>query len=54
MQIIHCQKKALRLNKMERFYIHIEAASNKHLKDDHTISPNTIFDTVLKNVPPIN
>ena len=54
MKILHCQKKGLHLNRMERFYIHIEAASNNHLNDDHTISPNRIFDTILKNLPPIN
>ena len=54
MQILHCQNKGLHLNKIERFYIHIEAASNNHLNDDHTITPNRIFDTILKNLPPIN
>jgi len=39
MQILHCQKKGLHLNTMELFYIHIEAASNNHLNDDHTIPP---------------
>jgi hypothetical protein len=38
-QILQCQKKDLHLNTMERFNIHIEAASNNHLNDDHTISP---------------
>jgi len=54
MQVLKCQKKGLLLNKMERFHIHIEAASNNHLNDNRTKSPNRIFDTILKNLPPIN
>ena len=52
MQIPHYQKKSLHLNTIERFYIHIEAASNNHLKDNHTIFPNKIFDTILKTYLP--
>jgi len=47
MQILHYQKKILNLNTIECSYIHIEAASNKHLSDNHTIFPNKIFDTVV-------
>jgi hypothetical protein len=39
------------LNTLERFYIHKEAARNNHLNDDHTITPNKIFDTILKMQP---
>jgi len=54
MQILQCQKKGLHLNTMERFHIHIEAAPNNHINDDDTISPNRIFDNILKNLPPVN
>jgi len=53
-QILQCQKKGLHLNTMEHFHIHIEAASNNHLNDDHAISPNRIVETLLKNLPPKN
>ena len=46
MQILLYQKTDLYLNKIERFYTHTEAASNKHLNDNHTIFPNKIFDTI--------
>jgi hypothetical protein len=48
MQILQYQKKGPHLNTIERFYIHVEAASNNHLNDRHTIFPNRIFDTILK------
>jgi len=53
-QIVQIQKKGLRLNTIEGFRIHIEAASNNLLSDDHTIYSNRIFDTILKNVPNVN
>ena len=33
---------------IERFHIHKEAASHNHLNDEHTITPNRIFDSILK------
>jgi hypothetical protein len=54
MQILQYQKKGPHLNTIECFYIHIEAASDNHLNDSHTIFPNRIFDTILKTLPSIN
>ena len=42
---------ALYLNTLERFHIHKEAASHSRLNDEHTITPNQIFDTIL-NIDP--
>jgi hypothetical protein len=49
MQIIHHQKKDPRLNTLQRFHIHKEAANDNHLNDNPTIFPNRIFDFILKN-----
>jgi len=35
------------LNTIERFYIHKEAASNTHLNEEHKISHNQVFETIL-------
>jgi len=48
MQMIQLQKKGIHLNTIERFHIHKEAATNNHLNDDHTVSANRIFATILK------
>jgi hypothetical protein len=45
------QRKEPHLNTLERFYIYKEAALNNHLNDDHTITPNKVFDTILKMQP---
>ena len=47
MKILHFQQKSPHLNTLERFHIHKEAASHNHLNDEHTITPNQIFDTIL-------
>jgi hypothetical protein len=48
MQVLHFQKnKAHSL--MGGYYVHKEATSDNQLNDKHTIFPNTILDTVLKN-----
>jgi len=52
MQVLHYQKKGPHLNKIGRFYIHVDSASNDHLNDSRTIFPNRIFDTVLKTYIP--
>ena len=49
-QILQHKKKVLHLNTAERSHIHIEAASNKHLNDDHKICPNKIIETIFKNL----
>jgi len=49
MQILHYRRKRAHLNTLERFHIHTEAATNNHLNEGHTIYPNVIFDTLLRN-----
>jgi Fe-S-cluster formation regulator IscX/YfhJ len=49
MQVVQFQKKGIHLNTIERFHIHKEAAANNHLNDDHTLSPNKILETILKD-----
>jgi len=51
MQTLPYKKKGLHLNRVERFHIHIEAASNNPLSDDRKISPKRIFETIFKNLP---
>jgi len=48
MQIIQYQNKGNHLNTIERFYIYKEFNKDNHLNDEHNISPNSIFDTLLK------
>jgi len=50
MQILQLQNKGTHLNTIERFYVYIYAkyTNGNHLNDDSTISPNMIFDTLLK------
>jgi len=40
-------KKGPHLNTLERFHIHKVGTSHNHLNDEHTITPNRIFDTIL-------
>jgi hypothetical protein len=47
MEVIYLQKKGKHLNKIEKFHIYKEARHNNHLNDDHTITTNKIFDTIL-------
>jgi len=51
MNILQFHKKGPHLNTLERFHIHKEASSHNHLNDEHTITPNRIFDTIL-NIDP--
>jgi len=44
MQVLQFQKKGPHLNTIERFHIHKDAAANIHLNDEHTVTPNRIFD----------
>jgi hypothetical protein len=48
MQILQVQRKSPHLNTAEKFYIHKEAAKNNHLNDEHTVTNNRIFDTILQ------
>ena len=47
MQILQRQNKGAYLNTIERYYIYAEFTKNNHLNDEHTISPNKIFETLL-------
>jgi len=48
MQILQYHNKGHHLNTIERFHIYTEFIKDNHLNDDHNISPNRIFDTILK------
>jgi hypothetical protein len=48
MQTLQLQNKGAHLNTIEHFYIYAEYTNNNHLNNDSTISPNKIFDTLLK------
>ena len=47
MQILQRQNKGAHLNTTERYYIYREFTKNNHLNDEHTISPNKIFEALL-------
>jgi len=54
MRLLNFQRKGIHLDTIERFHIHRQAATNNHLNDDHTLSVNSIFDSILadfKNEP---
>ena len=42
----HCM--GTHLNTIERYYVYAEFSKNNHLNDEHTISPNKIFEALLK------
>jgi len=48
MQILQYQNKGNHLNTVERYYIYTEFIKDNHLNDEHNISPNRIFDALLK------
>jgi hypothetical protein len=48
MKIVQRHLKGAHLNTMQRYYIYVEFTKNNHLKDEHNISPNKIFDALLK------
>jgi len=48
MQILQYQNKGNHLNTIERFYIYTEFTKHNHLNDEYNISPNRIFDALLK------
>ena len=47
-QILQFQDKGSHLNTIERFFIYAEFLKNTHLNDEHSISPNKIFEALLK------
>jgi hypothetical protein len=47
-QILQFQNKEAHLNTIEKFYIYKDFSEINHLNDEQNISPNKIFDTILK------
>ena len=47
-QILQHHNKGAHLNTVERYYIYAEFTKNNHLNEEHTISPNKIFEALLK------
>jgi len=52
MQVLQYREKGTHLNTIERFFIYAEFAKKNHLNDEHSISPNKIFDSLLKPQQP--
>jgi hypothetical protein len=48
MQILQRHNKGAHLNTTERYYIYVKFTKNNNLNDEHNISPNKIFDALLK------
>jgi len=48
MQIVYFNKKGIRLDTTERFYIYNEASTESHLNDKHNICSNKTFETITK------
>jgi hypothetical protein len=48
MQILQYQGKGAHLNTIERYFIYKEFSKHNHLNDEFNISPNKIFDALLK------
>jgi len=48
LQILQYLAKGTHLNRIERYYIYAEFSKNNHLNYEHTISPNKIFEALLK------
>jgi len=46
MQILQYDGKGTHLNTIERYYIYAEFSN--HLNDEHNISPNKVFEALLK------
>jgi protein-arginine kinase activator protein McsA len=51
MQILQYQDKGTHLNTIEQFFIYAEFSQNSHLNDEQSISPNRIFEALLKPHP---
>jgi hypothetical protein len=52
MEILQYHQKGAHLNTIERFYTYAEYSKNNHLNDEHNITPNKIFDALLKSPQP--
>jgi hypothetical protein len=53
-QILKRHTKGTHLNTVKCFYIYAEYINNNHLNEEHTITPNRIFETLLKTPTTIN
>jgi hypothetical protein len=52
MQILQHHSEGAHLNTIARYYIYAEFTKNNHLNDEPNISPNKIFDALLKSHQP--
>jgi hypothetical protein len=52
MTILRTDKKGRLLNTIERYYILEEAHHDNQLNDRATVTPNIIFDTIIRNKTP--
>ena len=48
MQILQYQGKGTHLNTIERNFIYKDFSNNNHLNDEFNLTPNKIFDALLK------
>jgi hypothetical protein len=48
MQILKYRDKGTHLNTIEWFFTYAEFSKNNHLNDEHSTTPNKIFDALLK------
>jgi hypothetical protein len=48
MEILHTTSKGRMLNTIEKFYIYKETKNNSQINDRHPVTPNVIFDTILR------
>jgi hypothetical protein len=53
MQILQRHNKGAHLNTIERYYIYVEFTKNIHLNNERNISPNKIFNALLKPHQPL-
>jgi hypothetical protein len=49
MTILHTVKKGPMMNTLEKFHVYKETRKNNQLNDRSTVTPNAIFDTILRN-----
>lgn len=49
MQVLHCIKKGLCVNTIEKFHVYKETTDDNQLNDKRTLTPNEIFKTVTSS-----
>jgi len=54
MQTLQRHNKGARLNNIEPYYIYAEFTKNNYFIDEHNISPNKIFEALLKPYQPLS